>query len=95
MPKAHVTMTPRKRNKSKRHPRTPETPRSASPRSREPDGLDVDSAPPGWPADDEPDTAMEPRPADLWDWEEGEPDYAQDIELEQYALRVLRGERDD
>ncbi len=43
----------------------------------------TDAPPGGWPSDG------------LWDWDVEEIDYAQDIELEQYARRVLRGEHDD
>jgi len=71
--------------------------RTARPAARASAGIPDDAPPDGWPTDDEP--APEPEPEvmsdSLWDWEEEELDYAQDIELEQYALRVLRGEHDD
>lgn len=54
-----------------------------------------DVAPRGWPSDDDRLEDSNPTGDSLWDWDVEEIDYAQDLELEQYARRVLRGEHDD
>jgi hypothetical protein len=57
--------------------------------------IPADAPSAGWPSDDEPATESNLTSDGLWDWDVEELDYAQDIELEQYARRVLRGEHDD